>query len=98
MLDAAQQTRVALAVAQHGVSEVTIYEWRKRYAKNGPAGLEDQRKDNSGAKSVPDWKRAKVLAIKETDPGFGQFSNAGIFPVFRNECIERRIYKWIIYL
>lgn len=71
ILDAAQQTSVAQAAAQHGVSEVTIYEWRKRYAKDGRAGLEDQRKDNPGAKPVPDWKRAKVLAVKETDPGFG---------------------------
>lgn len=71
ILDAAQQTSVAEAAAQHGVSEVTIYAWRKRFEKDGAAGLEDQRQDNPGAKPVPDWKRTKVLAVKETDPGFG---------------------------
>jgi transposase len=71
ILEAAQQTSVAAAATQHGVSEVTIYAWRKRFEKDGPAGLEDQRQDNPGAKPVPDWKRTKVLAVKESDPGFG---------------------------
>ena len=67
----AQKTGVRQAAKLHGVSDVSVYTWRKQYAKDGRAGLEDKRQDNPGAKPIADWKRTKVLAVKETDPGLG---------------------------
>ena len=71
ILQAAAATSVKTAAEQHGVSAGIIYRWQKLIDEKGLAGLEDGRKDNSGGKPVPDWKRKKVLAVKETDPGFG---------------------------
>ena len=71
ILKIAIQKGVRQAAKQYNVSEVTIYNWRKQYQENGISGLEDKRINNQGGKPVPDWKRQKVLAVKETDPGFG---------------------------
>ena len=71
ILKIAIQKGVRQAAKQYNVSEVTIYNWRKQYQENGISGLEDKRSNNQGGKPVPDWKRQKVLAVKETDPGFG---------------------------
>ena len=71
ILKIAIQKGVRQAAKQYNVSEVTIYNWRKQYQENGICGLEDKRINNQGGKPVPDWKRQKVLAVKETDPGFG---------------------------
>jgi transposase InsO family protein len=60
------------AVEAFGVSRSSIYNWRRRLAKGGPDALIDKRSQNrGGGRKVPDWKRTKVLAIKESDPGFG---------------------------
>jgi len=67
----AQKIGVKQAAKLHDASAVSIYKWRKQYEKEGRAGLEDKRQDNPGAKPIADWKRTKVLAVKETDPGFG---------------------------
>jgi len=67
----AQKIGVKQAAKLHDASAVSIYKWRKQYEKEGRVGLEDKRQDNPGAKPIADWKRTKVLAIKETDPGFG---------------------------
>jgi transposase InsO family protein len=67
----AKELGVPSVVKTHGVSNVSLYKWIKQYDKDGRAGLEDQRQSNPGAKPIPDWKRTKVLAVKETDPGFG---------------------------
>ena len=71
ILKIAAQKGVKQAAEQYDISEVTIYNWRKQYQENGICGLEDKRSHNQGGKPVPDWKRQKVLAVKETDPGFG---------------------------
>ena len=71
ILKLAAQNGVKQAAEQYNISEVTIYNWRKQYQENGICGLEDKRSHNQGGKPVPDWKRQKVLAVKETDPGFG---------------------------
>lgn len=71
ILKIAVQKGVRQAAKQYNISEVTIYNWRKQYQENGINGLEDKRINNQGGKPVPAWKRQKVLAVKETDPGFG---------------------------
>lgn len=71
ILTYAEQHSIGEAASQFSVSAVTIYNWRKQVAVHGLSGLDDGRKNNPGAKVVPDWKREKVLAVKESDPGFG---------------------------
>ena len=71
ILQTVRATNVKTAAEQFDVSPAIIYRWQKLMKEQGIAGLEDGRKDNRGGKPVPDWKRKKVLAVKETDPGFG---------------------------
>jgi putative transposase len=71
ILAAAQTIGFKEASIKYSVSRASIYNWRKQHETQGVAGLQDGRIQNIGGKPVPDWKRAKVLAVKETDPGFG---------------------------
>jgi len=71
ILAAAKKLGVKQAAEQNAVSEGVIYRWQNLYKEKGIAGLEDGRSYNSGGKQIPDWKRTKVLAVKETDPGYG---------------------------
>jgi putative transposase len=71
IIAAATKASVKDAAKQYGVSDASIYNWRGQFKKEGDAGLTDGRKDNKGAKPVPDWKRKKVLGVKESDPGYG---------------------------
>ena len=71
ILAAAQTIGFKEASIKYSVSRASIYNWRKQHETQGVAGLQDGRIRNIGGKPVPDWKRAKVLAVKETDPGFG---------------------------
>jgi putative transposase len=67
----AQDISVKNASEESGASEVIIYRWLSLFRENGEAGLADGRENNKGGKPIADWKRQKVLAVKETDPGFG---------------------------
>ncbi len=71
ILKYAEAESVTSAVKKFGVSKVSIYSWRKQFAVDGIKGLEDKRHQNTGAKPIASWKREKVLAVKETDPGYG---------------------------
>jgi putative transposase len=71
ILKQAEKIGVRQAAKENNVSDVSVYSWRKQYKEHGLAGLDDRRQNNPGAKPVPDWKRKKVLEVKETDPGFG---------------------------
>jgi putative transposase len=71
IIEAAKNVGLEQTITTFGVSKASIYNWQKAFATLGPDGLKDGRTHNIGGKPVPDWKRAKVLAIKETDPGFG---------------------------
>jgi putative transposase len=67
----AQESDVKTAAKESGVSTGAIYHWLYLFKEKGQDGLIDGRAKNPGAKPVADWKRQKVLAVKETDPGFG---------------------------
>ena len=71
ILAESQKLGVSKAAEQHHVSVAIIYRWRKQLQEKGLVGLEDGRSQNRGAKPIPEWKRKKALAVKETDPGFG---------------------------
>lgn len=67
----AQDLDVKTAAKDSGVSPAVIYRWMSLLKEQGEARLADGRTNNQGAKPVAEWKQQKVLAIKETDPGFG---------------------------
>ena len=72
IIQLAEVSGVSTAAKKYQMSKTTIYSWIKVYKKNGELGLEDGRQTNPGNQNqIPDWKRKKVLAIKEIDPGFG---------------------------
>ncbi len=71
ILTVAEKLGVKQAAEKNNISEVSIYKWRNQFQAKGLSGLKDGRINNPGAKPVPDWKRKKVLQVKETDPGFG---------------------------
>lgn len=56
---------------EYGIKPATLYYWQKKYKAEGFAGLQDSRKSNKGAKPIPDWKKTKILTVKENDPGYG---------------------------
>ena len=72
ILDYAEHHGVVRAAKHYEVDPTTIYAWQKKLAEGGSDALVDKRTlSHPGGRPVPDWKREKVLAIKETDPGFG---------------------------
>jgi len=71
IIEHVQQAGVKAASEKSGASRAIIYRWLKLFKEKGVAGLEDGRQHNPGAKPIAEWKRTKVLAAKETDPGFG---------------------------
>lgn len=71
ILKKAREIGIRPAAEAYGVSDVSIYNWRNQLQADGVSGLEDGRQHNPGAKPVPEWKKKKVLQVKETDPGFG---------------------------
>jgi transposase InsO family protein len=56
---------------EFGIKTATIYYWQKKFNTEGIDGLNDSRRNNKGAKPIPEWKRKKILTVKESDPGFG---------------------------
>lgn len=71
IIQKAQESDVKTAAKESGASVGSIYHWISLFKAKGQDGLVDGREKNPGAKPVADWKRQKVLAVKETDPGFG---------------------------
>jgi len=66
-----QNSSIKAVSKQCGVSRAIIYRWLKAFDQKGSAGLQDGRQHNAGGKPIADWKKTKVLAVKETDPGYG---------------------------
>jgi transposase InsO family protein len=71
ILKAASEVGVAKAAEEFGANARTIQLWQKKAAEEGPEALVDKRFGPTGGRLVPDWKKEKVLSIKESDPGFG---------------------------
>jgi transposase InsO family protein len=54
-----------------GVTPMTLYSWRKRFEKLGPAGLLGHRKGHQGSQ-LPEPTRRAILMMKEAHPDWGQ--------------------------
>jgi transposase InsO family protein len=53
-----------------GISKHTLYSWKSRFEKEGPAGLMDKPKGQKGSR-VPDITRRSILMLKEDHPDWG---------------------------
>ena len=53
-----------------GMSKHTLYSWKSRFEKEGPAGLMDKPKGQKGSK-LPDITRRSILMLKEDHPDWG---------------------------
>jgi putative transposase len=71
ILKAVKTSSIPKVAKEFNISPASIYNWKKQHETFGDDGLKDGRAGNIGGKPIEDWKRTKVLAIKETDPGFG---------------------------
>lgn len=72
VLKDAETNGVASAAEKCGIEMATLYNWQKKFNEGGEQALLDKRTmNNSGGPKVPDWKKEKVLACKEADPGYG---------------------------
>ncbi len=72
ILKEAESNGVLSVAEKAGIDPSTIYGWQKKLAKGGPEALVDQRTlSHDGHRVIADWKKEKVLAVKEADPGFG---------------------------
>jgi transposase InsO family protein len=55
-----------------GLSKQTLYAWKKRFEKLGPAGLDDQaRKKLPTGSKIPEITRRTILMLKQSHPDWG---------------------------
>ena len=55
-----------------GVSSHTLYTWRSRFQKDGPAGLEDRPKGPPHGSRLSDETKRAILMMKQAHPDWGQ--------------------------
>jgi putative transposase len=70
ILQAAKEIGAPAAAEKYGANLRTVQYWQKKVAEQGPEALVDKRAEVT-SHTVPDWKKEKVLSIKESEPGFG---------------------------
>src|SRR5579859_5202918 len=54
-----------------GVSRHTLYTWKRRFDKDGPAGLVDLPRGAPPGTRVPELTRRAILLMKEANPDYG---------------------------
>jgi transposase InsO family protein len=54
-----------------GVSKHSLYAWKKRFERNGPAGLSDQPRGMKEGSRLPEVTRRSILMLKEDNPEWG---------------------------
>jgi len=70
ILKATEEIGAPAAAEKYGANLRTVQYWQKKVAEQGAEALIDKRSETT-SHTVPDWKKEKVLSIKESDPGFG---------------------------
>lgn len=71
VLEAVKTSSIPKVAKKFNICPASIYNWKKQHETFGEDGLKDGRAGNMGGKPIEEWKKTKVLGIKETDPGFG---------------------------
>jgi transposase InsO family protein len=87
--------------AELGISRKTFYEWRKRYDKEGPAGLEPgSRRPLSSPGQIPPWLEQRIARLRERlplDNGaqaiFYQLQREGVEPLPHVRTIHRVLVR-----
>src|SRR6516225_2247224 len=54
-----------------GVSEHTLYAWKKKFDTQGPAGLLDQPRGGPSGSKLPELTKRTILMLKQANPEFG---------------------------
>src|SRR5215510_1416114 len=54
-----------------GLSKYTLYEWKRRFEAEGPAGLADRPRGASGGSRLPEVTRRTILMLKQSHPDWG---------------------------
>ena len=54
-----------------GVSKQTLYAWKARFEKEGPAGLMDQTRGRRAGSRLPELTKRTILMLKESNPSWG---------------------------
>ena len=54
-----------------GLSKHTLYAWSDRFAKQGPAGLQDQPRGGPKGSRLPELTKRAILMIKQANPDYG---------------------------
>jgi transposase InsO family protein len=54
-----------------GVSAHTLYQWKRRFEEEGPAGLMDRERGRPKGSRLPDLTRRTILMLKQSNPEWG---------------------------
>lgn len=54
-----------------GISKHTLYVWKKRFDREGPAGLMDKPKGGRAGSHLPDLTKRTILMLKQANPDWG---------------------------
>lgn len=54
-----------------GLSKFTLYEWKRRFEADGPAGLADKPRGSSQGSRLPEVTRRTILMLKQSNPDWG---------------------------
>jgi transposase InsO family protein len=54
-----------------GLSRHTLYEWKRKFAAQGPAGLMDRPRGGARGSQLPDLTQRTILMLKQTNPSWG---------------------------
>src|SRR5262245_31487575 len=54
-----------------GLSRFTLYEWKRRFEADGPAGLADRPRGSPAGSRLPEVTRRTILMLKQTHPDWG---------------------------
>jgi len=61
-----------------GLSAHTLYQWKKRFKTQGPAGLMDQPRGGPKGSKLPELTKRTILMLKEANPDWGCERIAGM--------------------
>ncbi|HKB40111.1 MAG TPA: helix-turn-helix domain-containing protein, partial [Gemmataceae bacterium] len=73
LLDTWQRSGLPAAdfAALVGLSKYTLYEWKRRFDAEGPAGLMDRPKGAPPGSRLPELTRRTILMLKQAHPDWG---------------------------
>jgi transposase-like protein len=73
LLDACRRSELPISEFANlvGLSRHTLYAWKKRFDREGPAGLLDQPKGGPRGSRLPELTKRTILMLKQANPSWG---------------------------